>query len=120
MIKPRLLTPEEVVFTVEAQPEHTQIKGNCSAIDPETDVETEKWIVDQLNEGNEWAWCCVKVSALWRGLEGTAYLGCCSYASKADFMQPDGYYDDLKADALADLQQQIDSVIEGVNEGAAK
>lgn len=101
---------EEVEFAIEALPEDSQIRGNCSAIDPETDAATEAEIIRQLNAGNEWAWCTVKVSAKWRGLTGVDYLGCCSYASMMDFISPGGYYEDMKEQALAQLVEEVRSV----------
>jgi hypothetical protein len=92
----------QVEFTIECMPEDLQVKGNCSAIDDETDRETEQYIYDELNSGNEWAWCCVKVTAHYKGQEGTAYLGGCSYKSMTDFKK-DGYYEDMKQSAFDDL-----------------
>lgn len=102
----RELQADEVVFLVNCEEEHLPIKGNASAIDEETDAANEKWIIDQLNAGNEWAWCCVKVTATWRGFEGADYLGGCSYLSYEDFLK-NGAYEDMKAEALHDLNAQI-------------
>lgn len=112
----RKLTEADVTFTIECEHEEEPIEGNASAIDPETDAETCKWIRDQLDRGNEWAWCSVKVTAKLKTastlveLEGADYLGCCSYKSEEDFRQPGGYFDDMKHEALADLQRQIDEL----------
>ena len=112
----RKLTMDEVEFRVECEPEHESIRGNCSAIDEATDRETERWVHDQLRSGNEWAWCCVWVVATWNGFEGDAYLGCCSYESEASFVAPGGYYDDMKAEALADLNQFLNGHAEKLEE----
>ena len=108
----RKLTMDEVEFRVECEPEHTPIRGNCSVIDDETDRETEQWIEEQLRSGNEWAWCCVRVVATWNGFEGDAYLGCCSYESEASFVAPRGYYDDMKSEALDDLNALLAGHVE--------
>src|SRR6266478_4171182 len=100
------LKPEDVEFIVTCEPEDTRIEGNAMASgDDAQDEECYAWIRDQLERGNEWAWCCVKVVAriavtLKRdgrvdddvALEGVDYLGGCSYKSEADFCQPGGYF----------------------------
>jgi hypothetical protein len=106
-MKTRELTADEVQFSVECCEEYQPIEGNCSAIDEETDRETEEWIRRQLDKGNQWAWCCVKVEAYWCGFRGVTYLGCCSYLSEKSFKEPGGYYDDMKAEALADLNYEV-------------
>jgi hypothetical protein len=105
-------TETGIVYTVEAEAEDAPIEGNASAIDEETDRETEEWIRSQLDAGNEWAWATVKVTASFPGLEieGVAYLGCCSYRSREDFMEPGGYYDDLKDEAKEDLLRQVEAL----------
>lgn len=102
----RELTEEEVEFTVECLTEDVDYHGNCSAIDEETDRAAEEWIAEQLEQGNEWAWCMVRVTAKWEDFVGTAYLGGCSYEDEESFKEG-GYYDDLRAEALNDLNQQI-------------
>jgi len=103
----RELTEKDVVFSVEAEPEHIPIEGNAMASgDDAADQECYDWIHAELDRGNEWAWCSVKVTAAFGNFEGTAYLGACSYKSEADFREPGGYFDDLKTEALDDLNQQ--------------
>jgi hypothetical protein len=106
MVQLRELTADEVEFILECEPEDTPIEGNASAIDPETDARIEKWIRDQLDSGNEWAWCAVTVTARWKDFVGMNHLGCCSYRSREDFMAC-GYFDDLKEVALADLNDAV-------------
>jgi hypothetical protein len=103
----RELTADEVKFEVECLPEDTPLRGNCSAIDPETDYETEKRIRRQLRSGNKWAWCVVRVVARWKVYTGDDYLGCCSYKGEKDFCQPGGYFDDMKAVALDNLNAKL-------------
>jgi hypothetical protein len=105
----RELTADEVDFSIELRPEHTQVEGNCSAIDEETDEQTKTWIYEQLEGGNDWAWCCVRVVARWEGFEGDDFLGCCSYLSEGDF-KVGGYYEDMKQQALDDLNRTISEV----------
>lgn len=103
----RKLTLGAVEFSLEIHPEDIPIEGNCSAIDDETDASTERWIREQLERGNEWAWCTVVVKAQWNGFEASDALGACSYSSEKDFVQPGGYFDDMKANALAQLNDSL-------------
>ncbi len=103
------LTADEVTFTLHCEPEDIPVEGNAMASgDDAVDKEAEQWVNDQLANGNEWAWCHVILIAEWEGLEGRDTLGACSYKSREDFMQPGGYFDDMKAQAFADLQAQVD------------
>ena len=106
----RKLTMDEVEFTLSCEPEQESIEGNCSAVDEEVDRETAEWIYDQLDNGNEWAWCQVEVVAHWKEWSGSSYLGCCSYRSEEEFCQPGGYHDDLKHEALERLNEQVERV----------
>ena len=116
----RKLTEDDVEFTIDIGPEDLAIEGNASAIDPETDAETVAWIRDQLERGNELAWCQIIVSCRLKGvdsdLRGVDSLGACSYESIEDFKR-DGYYDDMKAGALADLQRQLDELSAASTDG---
>lgn len=120
----RKLKPEDVTFEVFCEPEDQPIEGNAMASgDDRFDEECYQWIRNEIDRGNEWAWCMVTVTASItmtvkrKGrvdevvkLEGRDHLGGCSYKSKADFCQPDCYYDDMKAKALADLQAKLDAM----------
>lgn len=111
--KARKLKISDVTFTVSCEPEDEQIEGNASAIDPISDKETEERIRSELSAGNDWAWCSVWVRAHLGDLNGAAHLGCCSYKSEADFRDEsngDGYYSDMKDEALEDLQRQINKL----------
>lgn len=99
---------------VECLPEDLQIKGNASAIDDETDAQVEREILEQLDSGNEWAWCCIKVTLKWKGFEGTDYLGACSYKSKKDFIESNDYFPDMVSRAFDELVAKIESDIETV------
>ena len=57
--------------------------------------------------GNAWAWCVVVVVCRWHDFEGTAVLGGCSYESEDAFRRPGGYFEDLQAEALADLNRNV-------------
>jgi hypothetical protein len=76
--------------------------------------ECHQQIREQLEAGNEWAWCRVMVIVRpwWSAAsdqgsyQGEAHLGGCSYQSEEDFKK-DNYYDDMKQEALDDLNEQI-------------
>ncbi len=104
----RALTEAEVTFTVEAEEEDLPIEGNVLASgDDDADREAEREIREDLEQGNPWAWCCVKVTATWKDWTGTDYLGACSYASEKDFVTEDGYYPDMRARALEALNASV-------------
>ena len=110
------IDPSRVEYRTIARPDDTPIEGNASAIDPVTDRETEDWIRAELDSGNDWAWASVTVEARYPGLPfvGEVHLGCCSYTSQSDFEAPGGYYDDMKAEALADLMRQAEEALSGM------
>lgn len=104
---------DEVTYSIECLPEHTGVRGNAMASgDDAADKEDENRIIADLESGNEWAWCCVKVTATWNGFTGKDYLGCCSYASEDDFKVEGGYYDDMKQQALEDLHRNVAGTLE--------
>jgi hypoxanthine-guanine phosphoribosyltransferase len=107
-----------ITYKLECLPEDLQIEGNCSAVDEETDREVAQWIRDQLDAGNDWAWCLAKVTATLEvdghTFVGVDYLGCCSYKNEADFREPGGYFDSMKQEARARLIEHLrDAVDEG-------
>lgn len=110
----RKLTAKDVRFVLRYEPEHIPVEGNALASgDDRLDRKAERWIYRQLDAGNEWAWCTVVVEAHWEGLTGTDCLGGCSYRSEKDFRKG-GYYEDMKAVALADLQAQVDALADAI------
>jgi hypothetical protein len=102
----RELRPKDVTFSIECHPEDESFVGNCSAINPEADARAERWIQNQLDRGNEWAWCYVVVAARWGTFCGEDGLGHCSYRSEADFKRG-GYWTDMKAQALEELNNRV-------------
>lgn len=115
----RELRADEVEFVVECCHEELPIRGNCSAIDDETDEAAAESIFEQLAAGNEWAWCCVRVTAKWRGWTASETLGGCSYTSEAQFREPGGYFDDVKDETLSALNaelQEADADLEELRE----
>jgi hypothetical protein len=118
-IQVRKLTAEEVIFTVQCEPEDIPLEGNVMCSDDKAfDRQCEDNIRRQLNDGNEWAWCIIKVSATYiapndQSFVGKDYLGGCSYESKEDFMVGNSdYFNDMKDNALEDLNTSIANLAE--------
>jgi len=108
---PRLMALRALAdVEVTAEPEEVTPDGQFS---DERDVQ---WARDQVAAGNEWGWCCAKATATYGGFTGVAYLGGCSYRSRADFLRTSG--DDLIGEALADLEAQIERA--GHGDGARR
>jgi len=105
-IKP--ITRDEATVRILAEPDHVPVEGNaCASGDEDFDREVEHNILYRLQQGDVWAWAAVTVIVAWGQFEGRAHLGCCSYADDNDFGQPGGYFDDMVAEALEQLNQTI-------------
>lgn len=112
----------KIDLTVEQ--DDTPVRGNALASgNDEDDRECENAILRRLNRGDEWAWCVVTVTASveFEGetFKGRDTLGACSYRDEADFRQPGGYLDDMKASALDDLRRTINETAQGKRQRAA-
>jgi hypothetical protein len=109
-IRIKLPTIEQVEFTLEAEQDDMPVRGMAMASgDDAVDKKVEDEIIDRLDGGDVWAWASVSMTARWKGMEGVNYLGCCSYADEEDFKK-DGYYKDMKAEAFADLLNNINAL----------
>lgn len=94
-------------ITIMALKEDEPVRGN--AIASGDDVE-DKRVEDEIifkRRTNRWAWCAVELTAEIDGFEGTAYLGCCSYKNKDDFINNSGYYEDMKEEAIQQIIAQL-------------
>jgi hypothetical protein len=91
--------------TIACLAEDTPVRGNFASGDDAEDRAMEDDILSQLADGNEWAWCYVRVTATWEEFKGIASLGGCSYLSESDFMRCEG--DNLTSEALEDLARSI-------------
>src|SRR5436189_173772 len=101
----RTLTIDDVTWQLRCMPEDTEVRGNAVASgDNAFDKETEDRIIGDLESGNQWAWCCVKLTGCWHGIGVDTFLGCCSYDDEAAF-KAGGYYEDMQGEVLAVLQQ---------------
>ncbi len=106
----KALTLDDIQWTIEALPEDTSIEGNVMASgDDAADKEAEESVRADLESGNGWAWCTVRVTGRWEGLKATDYLGGCSYKSEQDFCAR-GYYDDMRNTVLAELQEHAENI----------
>jgi hypothetical protein len=106
---------DEIKYEIIAEPDDAPFEGNCSAIDDGSDRETEDWIRDQLECGNLWAWCVLKIRATIE-IEGTEYtaesdpIGGCSYESEKAFAtagEDEGEYSIMQAEARESLLNAI-------------
>lgn len=100
-------TTDGVTYDLIIHPEDIPPEGHASAIDPETDREVLEWIYSELDAGNMLAWCTVECRASYGPFSTSDYLGACSYASLADFLDPQGYWPGMKHEALRQLAREI-------------
>jgi hypothetical protein len=100
-MKPLKLEECEIVLAME--PCCDRLEGNVSCIDDETDAANVAYVREQLEAGNDWAWCDVTVTLHYRGMQASDSLCQCSYKSRADFEAPGGYYDDMVHTCLSEL-----------------
>lgn len=87
-------------ITVDALEEHEDPADSFAGDDAELDAQTVAKIREDYENGNPWAWTCIRVRAEFLGHSGEDYLGACSYESRADFQRTSGYYDDMLQSAL--------------------
>lgn len=100
---------EKMGVEIDFTPENEDV----SPSDNMDDQEMINYVIEQYNAGNEAAWFCAKVEVKFRGIEGTDYLGCCSYGSFKEFQSDEsGYYVDMINQCI----DQINSDIESNNE----
>lgn len=92
-----------------AKIELTREDADTSYKDAGFDEEALKWIKAELQAGNEWAWCDVKVTATLYGLEAETWIGQCSYESRKAFMAG-GYYEQLVDEVVEELAKQLESI----------
>ena len=103
----RKLKENEVDFELIVHNEDIDVRGNAIASDDdEFDKQIEDEIIDRLNRGDIWAWCCVEVKATFGRFSSSDYLGCCCYEDEDDFISG-GYYEDMKSQALDELNNEL-------------
>jgi hypothetical protein len=113
----------KVSYTLEVCEEFVTVRGNAMASgDADFDWSVEDSILERLEEGDVWAWASVKVTATYDGVdgvEGTDYLGCCSYADEEDF-KSGGYYDIMKEEARCALYDALNDIVDNVGPATYK
>ena len=102
----------EITYKVECLPEEEPIRGSFASGDDAQDEAHARELEAQLDRGNEWAWCTIRVTAEIGKFSGTDYLSCCSYKSEADFCSENAYWPDMKRAALADLERRLEIAID--------
>jgi hypothetical protein len=110
-MKLKQLTLKDVEISLEILDEDIPVRGSFESGDPdyaEADKQLENEIIERLNQGDLWAWCCVRVTATWGEFEGNDYLGGCSYRDEKEFRAEGGYFEDMCREALADLNAKIE------------
>ena len=103
-----------ITYTLECRPEDDGPEGHFASGSDADDAETLRWIREQLDSGNDWAWCCVRVVATvdfdGEAFQGNTFLGGCSYLSEDDFKEG-CYYADLCEEAREDLLRTLDHAV---------
>lgn len=121
MAKKKVVSPVEYEITIE--PEEMDYHGNCSAIDEETDRENEQWVTDQLNSGNELAWCWVGVRATFGEYHGDDSLGGISCKNRKDLdalIKEHGMHENALASLKARLKAIADNAVKNAREDERK
>ena len=97
-------TPAGIHLLLTIEPDDVPVEGNAMASgDDAADKAYELEILRRLGDGDCWAWASVAVRADYKSLEGSAYLGCCSYGGFKDFAVEDGYLPSLVSEAIDEL-----------------
>jgi hypothetical protein len=106
---PTKITKETPGIKIEVIPED-EIEGPTYDDFASGDDVADRQMVDEMNErrngGDIWAWFSAHVRVTFGEFKSSQYLGACSYSDEADFRQG-GYFDDMVAEAIDDINQQI-------------
>lgn len=98
---------EDITFKVTSEEEFLPVRGNLIVSDDSGyDEDCENYVLDQLVLGNKWAWCTIKVTAIWEGIEGSDTLGACSYDSEMHFLAS-SEYQDMRQRAYENLLENL-------------
>ena len=106
-LRPRPLTRADVIIKVGHEPEYLPVRGNVLASGDETaDKLAEEETLARINEGDEWAWCMVRVTVRWGDFNHEVHLGGCSYLNEEEF-RACPCFDDLVDEGLCELNEMI-------------
>lgn len=93
----------DVEWELICEPEQIDVADH---FEDEQDIE---WVQEQLANGNEWAWCHIRLVGHFRGLQCWDSLGANSYSSEAAF-RADGYFADMQLEVLRQLQEAASNI----------
>lgn len=97
-----------ITITTTAEQDNTPVRGNYICSDDEAfDRKAEDDVIEQLNGGNELAWCAVSVEAQIGQFKQAEHLGGCSYEHVEKAADLGGYYTQMEAEAIAGLKRNI-------------
>lgn len=105
------ITRADVNIRVIAEDEDISIKQAAKGCCPDF----EEAVRAMKRKSRRWGWCCVHIIVSLKSnpeITGDAYLGCCSYESRKDFIENSGYYDQMVDDAVADMKKAYTRHIE--------
>lgn len=107
----------EPEFKLECLPEDIYVRGNFASGDDAADKALEDEILERLKNGDDWAWCMVKVTCVialnGERFEGEpVYLGGCCYRDEKDFVENSMYYDDMKKEAEENAMREVEDAVE--------
>ncbi len=92
---------------IECLEEETCVRGNvCASGDDDFDREEENKIIEELESGNPWAWCIVKVSGSCNGIYAEDYLGGCSYEDQESF-ERNLYFDVMRDSVINQITEEL-------------
>jgi hypothetical protein len=105
-------------FEVSVEQDDTPVRGSLASGVPEyvaLERADEDEILRRLDCGDVWAWALVTVKAILttpegERFEGKGQLGGCYYKDEDDF-RADGYFDDMKNEALGDLRGALEYAV---------
>ena len=76
---------DEISWSFTMEPEHVPVRGNAIVSGDEAyDRQVEDEIIKRLDDGDQAAWFCLKVTGTFGECQYSEYLGCCSYESDPD------------------------------------
>jgi len=119
------LTENEVTFTVEFYPDDTTLAGNVLASgDANLDLEAEELVANEIEAGNDFAWCQIVVTAKWRRFVGTDTLCGVSvlnhYCEDPEASILADYVPEIKEIALEALNSEIESTFDDISDRLEK
>ena len=85
-----------------------EAENETEAPDRDMDENQLKYIREQYENGNEYAWFCAHVKVKFKGWEVDDYLGGCSYKSRKDFIENSGYYLDMVNNCIEQINRGIE------------